>query len=943
MGHGSRLASTRNEEGRRDMTPERWQEVKKVLAGALERPSGEREAYLEEACAEPALRREVVSLIAAHEQTGDTFLEPPAVQGATLKNGTRLGSYEIIELLGAGGMGEVYRAHDIKLKRQAAVKVLPPSIVNDAEALVRFRREAQVLASLNHPNVVTIYEIGQDDRTVFIAMEVVDGRALSEVLAAGPMRIDEVFDVATQVAAGLAVAHQSRIVHRDLKPKNIMIRRDGLVKILDFGLSKLTPFPQLPFDQTTAVTVPRTLLGTVDYMSPQQAAGLSVDFHSDQFSFGSLLYEMVTGKRPFERGTAAQTLAAIIEDEPEPATSLNPRAPPALDAIIRRCMKKDLELRYTSTDELARELKQQREQFSAKPKISYAIGRGRFQRWSSLLTLALVCVLAAGGIWAVAPRLRIRPPSFLATNQKELVVLPFTNVGNDPASQAFCDGLVEILSSKLSQLEQFQKTIRVVPATDVLREGIVSVKEARQIFGATLVITGSIQRSDNRVRMTINLVDPQTLRQLKSKTIDTEERDISVLQDGVVLEVAELLDVRLSSDAKQALTVGGTSVPDAYDFYAQGMGYLRRYDVPQNVDNAISLFEHALEQDNRYALAEAGLGEAYWRKYEQTKDPQWAEQAKRSSAAAIGLNNKLAQVYVTLGVVHTGTGDYDQAIETLQKALALDPLNADAYQALAKAYEKRGDMAHAESTYREAIAVRPSFWGAHAELGDFYYSQGRYADAEKEWGRVVDLTPDNPRGYSNLGAIDLTQKRYEDAAKMFEKSIAIEPTDSAYSNLGVVYFSQARYPEAARYFQQAVQMNDRDSQRWHNLASAYQWSGETEKARAAFQRTAELAEEERRVNPRDCTVLIRLADAYSMLGQRQRAREDLEQALTVAPDSVDNMFQAAVIYEQLGDRKLALQWIARAIKGGYSRDLIDRAPSLTQLRLDPRFQSLFGP
>jgi serine/threonine protein kinase/tetratricopeptide (TPR) repeat protein len=884
-------------------------------------------------------------LIIAHDQSDDGLLGNLALEGVVLKSGTRLGSYEIIGLLGAGGMGEVYKAHDTELQREVAVKVLPPSIVNDPDALVRFRREAQVLASLNHPNVVTIYEIGQDARTVFIAMELVDGKVLSEILASGRLNIAELLEIATQVAAGMAIAHESRIVHRDLKPTNIMIRRDGLVKILDFGLSKLAPaFPQAPVDRPTSLTAPKTLLGTVDYMSPQQAAGLSVDFRSDQFSFGSLLYEMATGRKPFERPTPAQTLAAIIEDEPKPPIRLNSEVPPALDAIIRRCLEKDPGQRYASTDELSRELRRQQEQFPSKSDFPRAIDRRRVLRWSSHLTLAWVCALvAAGGVWIAAPRLRTWSPSFPAAAEKQLAVLPFTNVGNDPASQAFCDGLVEILTSRLSQLEQFQKKLRVVPATDVLREGIVTVSEARQIFGVNLVITGSIQRTDNRVRMTINLVDPQTLRQLKSKTIDTQARDISVLQDGVVLEVAELLDVNLSSDAKQALTVGATAVPDAYDLYAQGMGYLQRYDVPQNVDNAISLFKLALEQDNRYALAEAGLGEAYWRKYEQTKDPQWAEQARKTSAAAIALNNRLAQVYVTAGMIHTGAGDYGQAIANLQKALAIDPLNADAYRELAKAYEKSGKLADAESTYKEAIAVRPVFWGAHNELGGFYCRLGRYADAEKEWRTVVDLTPDNPRGYSNLGVVDLDQKRYQDAARMFEKSAAIKPTESAYTNLGVTYFSQARYPEAARYFEEAIQMNDRDSEGWHNLASAYQWSGETEKARTAFQRTARLAEKQRQVNPHDPDLLLRLADAYSMLDQKQLARQLLQQGLALAPDSVDNMFQAGVVYEQIGDGDLALQWIAKAIKRGYSRDLIERAPSLTQLRLDPRYQALFGP
>jgi serine/threonine-protein kinase len=548
-------------------------------------------------------------------------------------------------------------------------------------------------------------------------------------------------------------------------------------------------------------------------------------------------------------------------------------------------------------------------------------------------------------VWGVGPRipeqLRFWSQSF--SEAKQLAVLPFTNVGNDPANQAFCDGLVEILTSKLSQLEQFQRRIRVVPASDVLREGIVSVKEAGKTFGVTLAITGSVQRTDNRVRMTINLVDPQTLRQLKSKTIDTEGRDISVLQDGVVLEAADLLDVRLSNEARQVLAGGGTTVPDAYDLYAQGRGYLQRWDVPQNVDSAISLFKLALERDSRYALVQAGLGEAYWRKYDQTKEPQWAEQARRSSAVAISLNGKLAEVYVTLGMIHTGTGDYDQAVGSLQRALALDPLNADAYRELAKAYEKRGKLEEAESTYKHAVAVRPNYWAAHNELGGFYYRLGRYAEAEKEFRTVVELTPDNARGYSNVGVIAYSQKRYDEAARMYEKSVAIKPTGPAYTNLGTLYYSLGRYSDAARNFQQAVQMNDHDSLLWHNLASAYKESDEPEKARVAYDQTARLAMGQLRVNPHDPTVLIRLADAYSMLEQPQRAREVLQRALALAPDSVDNMFQAGVIYEQLRDRKRALEWIAKAIRGGYSRDLIEKSPSLAQLRGDPRFQSLSGP
>jgi eukaryotic-like serine/threonine-protein kinase len=931
------------------MTPDVWQRVKEVLAGALEREPEDRPAYLDHACAEQSVRNEVELLLASIEKEDSSFLKPYALEGCPLDSGALLDCYEILAPLGSGGMGDVYRARDTRLNREVAVKVLSATFANDPNQLMRFRREAHMLASVNHPNIVTIYEIGQKNRTVYIAMELVEGKTLYEILAAGPMLMADVLDIALQIGAGLVVAHDCGIVHRDLKPKNVMVRKDGLAKILDFGLSKLaTGFPRPPLDEASAATEQGILLGTMDYMSPEQASGLPTDFRSDQFSFGSLVYEMITGKLPFHRDTIPQTLTAIIEDQPKPIAPLNPKVPAAIEAIVQRCMSKKPEKRYESTQELVRELKEIRDSSVAVETRPLAGNTASFlRRMPAWLGMPLAAALIFAGIGAFFPRLletaRVTPGLLSSITEKQLVVLPFTNVGNDPENQSFCDGLVEILSSKLSQLEQFQQKLSVVPSTDVLREGIVTVREAHQTFGANMAITGSVQREEDRIRLTINLVDAQTLLQLKSKTIDTEAHDISVLQDGVVLEVAELLDVKLSDQAKQTLTIGGTTVPSAYEYYMQGKGYLQRYEVGQNLDTAISLFNRALEQDPKYALAEAGLGEAYWRNYEQTKDTKWAEEARKSSAAAIALNDKLPQVYVTLGMIQSGTGRYDEAIQELQKAIALDPINADAYRELAKTYQQMGKLKEAESAYKNAIAVSPGYWAAHNELGGFYYRLGRYSEAQKEFRTVVELKPDNARGYSNLGVIAYSQKRYDEAAKMYEKSVAIKPTDSAYSNLGTVYYTLGRYDDAARYYEQAIQLNGRNWLWWHNLAAAYQWGNEPEKARAAFQRTAELAEEQRRINPNDPNLLMRLADAYSNLGQSQHARELAGQALALAPADVSEMFDASVVYEQLGDRQLALQWIAQAIKRGYSRDLIEKSPTLANLRLDPRYQALVGP
>ncbi len=947
------------------MNPDRLQQIETLYNEALELEPREREVFLDRTCgSDAALRQELASLLAADRS--ETYLDTDAIHfaaeciangdvsetGAELPAGAKIGNYEVLGLLGRGGMGEVYRARDLKLGRDVAIKALSREMLPYKELLIRFENEARLASALNHPNIITIYGVEEDEERNYIIMEFVDGVTLNEAIANGPMPIRKAVDIARQIAEGLARAHEARIVHRDLKPANVMVTRDGLVKILDFGVSKAVPqIGRVPGQRNqgntvisaTGVSVLGRLLGTVPYMSPEQARGESVDFRSDQFSLGSMLYEMVTGKRAFSGPTEVQTLASILEDQPEPVTALNPQVPAALESVIGRCLAKRPEDRFISTAELAQALQLLQGQFLESTyggRHSPMVLKGR--RWKTGIAVVLAAVILAGSAAFVGVLSKYRPAlqTLFLPGEKQIAVLPFVNVGNDPTSQAFCDGLVETLTSKLSQLEQFQRVLQVVPASEIRREEISSVRQARQLFGVALAITGSVQREEDRVRLTINLVDAQTLRQISARAIDADSRDLTTLQDGVVFQVSELVGIPLPAEARQMLSSGRTAAPGAYAFYLQGRGYLQRYEDRQNVENAIDLFKRALDQDPKYALAHAGLGEAYWRKYDQTKDPMWADEARKSCSTAIQLGGKQAPVFVTLAMINRGTGRYTEAVEQLQQALEIDPVNAAAYQELGNLYQAVGKRQEAEATFKKAIEIRPNYWAGYNDLGAFYYRSSRYDDAAAQFHRVIELTPDNARGYSSLGAMDLLLKRYDESKTMLEKSISIKPNQAAFTNLGYLYFYQDQYSQAAGYFERAVEMNGRDSLLWHNLASAYQWSNQRDKARAAFERTAELAEEQRRVNPNRPNVLMDLADCYSMLDQREKSRRLLEQALKLAPNDAPIMFNAGVVYEQLGDRDHALQWIGKAIRGGYSKDLIDKAPSLAHLRADPRYEAL---
>jgi eukaryotic-like serine/threonine-protein kinase len=869
--------------------------------------------------------------------------------------GLRFGRYELLAKLGAGGMGEVWRARDHDLQRDVAVKFLPERFASDPVRLGRFAQEARAASSLNHPNIVTIHEIGEIQGLPYLVMELVLGQTLREIVAGRPLSARRCLEIGAQLAEGLAKAHAAGIVHRDLKPDNVMVTHDRFVKILDFGLAKLraedppTPAsseaPTWPGDSPSPQTAAGAVLGTAGYMSPEQARGRAVDYRSDQFALGAIFYEMATGQRAFQRETPAQTMAAIIERQPEPIASLNPACPVPLRWIVERCLAKDPAERYASTLDLARELRSVGTYLSdvGSGSATGPLAPARGFRPARRVAAGLAAVLVlGGGALATSPGLRERLAVELRLRalpqDKGIAVLPFTTTSQDPEDRLRSAGLAETLASRLSELERFHEKLWVVPEGEVRQAGVTSAEAARRTFGVRLVLSGSLQRLGDRLRLNAALVDARDRRQLRALGPADYRLDDLSLQDAMVEQVARMLELALGPQEQQTLRAGGTSVGGAYALYLQARGLLQRYAEVGSLERATSLFQQALQSDPHYALAYAGLGEAQWRLYRLNHKPERVDLARKACERALQENELLAPVHVTLGIIKAGTGHAEEALQDFDRALDLDPADADALREKGLALEALDRTKEAEATFRRATELRPGYWGNHSQLGAFYWRHGRYPEAEREFRKVVELAPDNLRGYANLGGLLHVAGHDDEAVAVLERGMALGPTYPLAANLAAVEFMRGRYAQAARAYERALGLDDRDYRVWRNLAVSYYWApGERGRARAAYEHAARLAKDQLRVNPKDAGMLAQLADCHAALGEKESSRSELRRALALAPDDVEVLQTAAGAYAQLGDRDAALGCVRRALARGYPREQILRDPGLAQLASDPRF------
>jgi serine/threonine-protein kinase len=522
-----------------------------------------------------------------------------------------------------------------------------------------------------------------------------------------------------------------------------------------------------------------------------------------------------------------------------------------------------------------------------------------------------------------------------------IAVLPFRNIGDDPENQIFIDGLIEILSSKLSQLEQFQQGYLVVPASETASAGIKTASAARDAFGVNLVVTGSVQPMDRGVRVIINLIDAVTLRQLESRIIDDTFVETSVLQDDAVFSLAGMLDIGIEPEARMMLTAGGTAVPGAYEYYLRGIGHLQRFDRIEEINAAIRLFNRALEEDPDFALAHAGLGDANLYLYRRTKNTEWIEPAEQSIRRAIEIDRTLSPVHTSLGSLLIEKGEYEMALDAHSTALELNPTNFEAYRGRARAFKSLQRLSEAEETYKKAIEMKPDYWAGYAELGVFYSQYGRFDEAAEQFVIVTELSPGNASAYRNLGGVYYYLGKENEALDAFEKSVEIQPNYGVYSNMATVNFYSGNYEEAAKFYEKALELNSTDYQVWSFLSIAYKNSDppKIEESKSALTKAIELGVKQLEINQRDPELMLNLASFHLELDEPGEAEKLLNRALKLNPSELNNLTKIGRIYERLGNRSEALNWIEKALQNGYAiEDLLDDPDtSYDSIRKDPNF------
>ena len=766
----------------------RWQHVKSLFQAALERPVETRPAFLDQACPDAEVRQDVESLLVSHAEAGN-FLEAPAALPSVIAAGSLLGPYEIVALIGSGGMGDVYKARDKRLDRDVAVKVLPHDLATDPGRRRRFEQEARAASALNHPNIVAVYDIGSHEGVAFIVTELLEGQSLAERVAQAPLPVRRALEYSAQAARGLDAAHLRGIVHRDLKPANLFLTSQGQVKILDFGIAKLTGEDRETSQRDggdKSGTVPGLVLGTAGYMSPEQVRGDPVDARSDQFSLGCVLYELLAGQAPFQRSTAAQSMAAVLETEPPPLAQVSERVPRPVAWIVERCLAKDPQDRYSATADLARDLELT---LSRLPELSggaaAAIPQPQPTARRALAVLS-VGILAAGALlsWRSLVHDAGRPakPAMLA-------VLPFENLSGNPNEEFFSDGLTEELITQLGRLQPDRLGVIARTSTMPYKKTQKHAKEIGRELHVDYLMEGSVRRDGERVRISVQLIRVSDQTHLWAENYQRDVRDILELQSEVATAVARETSVQLSAQGRALLANIRPVSPRAHELYLLGRHHWNKRTEAE-LRKSLEYFQRAIDEDPAYAASYAALADAYivmanWgllspkeafprAKAAATKaleiDGGLAEAriarayathlfdwnpapAEKEFKQALEMNSNYATGHQWYAVQLASMGRFDAAIAQIKRAQELDPLSliigdvAGWILSLAR----RCDPAIAE--FRKAVELDPGFYPTHFDLGVAYAVCGMPDAALEEMEKARSISGTAPRTLSGLAYV----------------------------------------------------------------------------------------------------------------------------------------------------------------------------------------------
>jgi tetratricopeptide (TPR) repeat protein len=856
--------------------------------------------------------------------------------------GSSVGPYQIVGKLGAGGMGEVFLGHDPRLQRRVALKCLTDSEHQPGDVRSRIMREARAAARLNHPNIAGVYDVLEHDGRMFIVMEYVEGESLAARLAHERLALDQVRAIGRQLASALSTAHAQGVIHRDLKPANIHLTPDGSIKVLDFGVAKLSPAGSGVHGAAQSEHTLAGSPGTPIYMSPEQLFSREIDARSDIYSAGVILYEMATGRRPYLETHAVALALAISSAPPPPAHTLNDAIRIDLSDAIGKTLEREPERRFQSARELETALTPTTDVGSAgvREAVSRSGADARVWKWRWIPVTAAIGALTAIGFAARRPLLtRLGVVHPVSSTPVVLAVLPVDNPGADSQAEFLGAGIAGVVAANFASVPGVSVVSRA--ATAKFETSRMNRAAIRQELGATHVLDLSLKSVTPTAQLVARLYAPDSERPAWEETI---QGDALAVERGVLNGLGRALERRgalpraLSSEDWTRIRKLPTTSNEALTAYCQGRAMFNRAGTT-DIDGAIDLFRKAIDADPQFALGWSAFADALWAKFERSKDPLVVAQAMDAVKRALAIDAAQPGVLYALGSMQYRTGHHSDAVAALKRALELNADSDDAHRLLGQALADAGDIDGAVAELKKAVAIR-RYWANPFTLGFVSDNAGRYQDAVEAFRAATELAPSNAGAFQMLGLAYYHLGDVRQAIGSYQHALSLDPNPAAYANLGWAYYEAGRYDESVQMYKESLKRDPKSPVNHRNIGDVYQRIGRTADARAAYEQAIALGNAMLAVNPRDVRVIAVVALCEAKLGRAAEAERHAAEATTLAPSSGDTWLQSAEVHAVLGQHDNALKDLESAVARGIAAQRVRTEDELAPLRKLPKFEQL---